>query len=511
MKYKNNNYIENALKNGIHFFKEKNYKKSEENLNSVLKISPNNIEALFYCGLINFQNKKYEKSKILLKKIIIIEDTHRNANVLLGLICSNLNEKKDAIEYFLKAYKHNDEDVEILNSLGSSYMSDEQYESAKFYFDKAYKIDNKFLPVCNNLGNFYLKQGQFQEAIKMYEKILRLKPGVASSYNNLASAQSDLGNLEDAVKNYCKAIEIDPKNNTTITNIIQILRYINPINSKINFITNLNNKIQKVKVPFDKGEISDDEVIYFYKNCKDLVSKSLSNYKFYDTQIWRSNTVNLRCDRHFDVFNEFKTIPEFCFGCYKVQVELKSIVDFIKLYFIFDNIYLPGNNSRKCMIELREIAGGTYKGLIFCAGIKDAKNVESILNEILKKKIKAKLKVGIKRGCTEYGIEYPDYKVIDQNSNKFMKFNEEWKENENIIDNNNSKYLRDLSAKRQPSVKGATLNDILIINNWIYYAKKIGDIDYKRLDEKVFKSDQIEIEIMKQLNFRKEEYSKNII
>ena len=92
-----------------------------------------------------------------------------------------------------------------------------------------------------------------------------------------------------------------------------------------------------------------------------------------------------------------------------------------------------------------------------------------------------------------------------------MKYNEEWKKKENIIDNNKSKYLRDLNAKRQTSLKGANLNDILIINNWIYYAKKIDDFDYKKLNEKVLKSDQIENEIIKQLDFRKKEFNKSFI
>ena len=101
------NNFENTLKNGIRYFKEKKFKKSEEEFNSILKISPNNIEALFYCGLMNFQNKNYNKSEIFLKKIIKIDNKNRNANVILGLICTNLNKEKDAITYFLAAYENN--------------------------------------------------------------------------------------------------------------------------------------------------------------------------------------------------------------------------------------------------------------------------------------------------------------------------------------------------------------------------------------------------------------------
>ena len=51
----------------------------------------------------------------------------------------------------------------------------------------------------------------------------------------------------------------------------------------------------------------------------------------------------------------------------------------------------------------------------------------------------------------------------------------------------------------------------MIINNWIYYAKKIGDVAYKKLDEEVLKADQIDSEIMKQLDFRKKEFYKNLM
>ena len=74
------------------------------------------------------------------------------------------------------------------------------------------------------------------------------------------------------------------------------------------------------------------------------------------------------------------------------------------------------------MIELRTIASGTYKGLIFCSGYESAKTAQNVLRKYYRN-IKGKLKIEIKRGCTEYGIEHPNYKVLDETSNNFMRYN----------------------------------------------------------------------------------------
>ena len=72
------------------------------------------------------------------------------------------------------------------------------------------------------------------------------------------------------------------------------------------------------------------------------------------------------------IFKQHKIIPEFCFGCYKVQVEVESIIELIKLFLVFNKLDLENNNTRKCMVELRNNVSGFYKGLIYCSGLDQA-------------------------------------------------------------------------------------------------------------------------------------------
>ena len=408
--------------------------------------------------------------------------------------------------------ENNKNNPKILNLYGIVQLQLNKLNEAIKSFENAIELDPKFIQAFNNLGNVYIKLGKFLRAIEIYKKVLSIKPDYPAGYNNLASAQNDLGEYENSIKNYGKALHFDPNYVSAKNNIIQVLTFYNPKNSNQNIFTKLNAELQLIDMPKeDNNEILDEDVILFYKKCKEVSNRDFKDFNFHLSQIWRSNTINLGCNRHFDVFNNFKIIPEYCFGCFKVQVELNSIIDLMKLYFVFDGLNLSKNNSRKCMIELRNIAGGSYKGLIYCTGIDEANQIYKYLQNLLNKKIKNKVKVKIKRGCTEFGIEHPNYKIIDKESKDFMFYNKDWEEKEKIIDSNTHKYARENSVQRKPTIRGATLSDILIIKNWIYYAKKIGDPDYKRLDEDILISNHIEAETSNQLDFRIKEYNNNLI
>ena len=440
-----------------------------------------------------------------------MDNVVKNQKIKEAIELINKKSYKKALECLKIIINEKNDNPKILNLYGIVQLQLNQLTEAINSFERTILLDKKFIQGYNNLGNVYVKSGKFQKAVEMYNKVLTLKPDYPAGFNNLASAQSDLGELEDSIKNYENALKHDPNYVSAKNNIIQVLTFYSPKNASKNIFTKSNAELQQIEIPYkESNEISDEDVIFFYKKCKEIVDRNFKDFDFHLSQIWRSNTINLGCNRHFEIFDKFKVIPEYCFGCFKVQIELKSIIDLIKLYFVFDKLNLRKNNSRKCMIELRENATGTYKGLIYCSGIDEANLIYEQLSRILDEKIKREIKVGVKRGCTEYGIEYPEYKIIDKDSKDFMLYNNDWKEKEDIIDSNTIKYAREKSINRKPTISGVTLNDILIMKNWIYYAKKIGDVDYKQLDENIFASSHIENQTSKKLKYVKKGISYNL-
>ena len=167
----------------------------------------------------------------------------------------------------------------------------------------------------------------------------------------------------------------------------------------------------------------------------------------------------------------------------------------IKIYILFDHIKFENNNIRKCQIELRPNISGTYKSLIYCSGLEEAEAVLKKLKVIINKTIDENISIDIKRGCTEFGMAYPLYK--DYKSN-LMKYEDDWKEKENIFD---KKYPNLINYKlNKETIFGITLNDILTIRNWMCYAKLIGDESFKIISEEKFSSPYIEKKISKKLH-----------
>ena len=113
--------------------------------------------------------------------------------------------------------------------------------------------------------------------------------------------------------------------------------------------------------------------------------------------------------------------------------------------------------------------------------------------------------IKIRRGCSEFAEKYKEYKEVNKDNPNFMKYKNEWKEKERIFDKDEIK-----SKKRKKnfkdSISGLTVSDILVMNNWLNYAKSINDTTYKHICEDMFYSDYILKTISPQLEKRKNEF-----
>ena len=89
-----------------------------------------------------------------------------------------------------------------------------------------------------------------------------------------------------------------------------------------------------------------------------------------------------------------------------------------------------------------------------------------------------------------------------------MKYKEEWRQKEKTID---KKLLNTTKRKNkkvvQDSLSGVTISDVLIMNNWLNYAKIVGDNSYKIISKDVINSSYIEKELSQQLHIRNKQFS----
>ena len=353
---------------------------------------------------------------------------------------------------------------------------------SKGYFNKALELTSNLIKkypknyfIQNLHGVVLIALNNWKISKKYFLNSIKINNNFAEGYNNLGLYEFNLGDLEKSLENFLIAIKLKPDYENAHNNILKILTYFKPKKNKDNPYVLTNDLISKIKFKYDQNKkMNDSEITNFYKKSFDIIHLNLKKIESKETQIYRHNYEHLDCNRYFKVFNEFNAIPKFCFSCFKVIVETKTILELFKLYFIFDKFNFGFNNSRKLMIESRENVSGNYKGFIYCSSVEEGEKIKKKLKDILMKNIGNDCSISFKRGCSEFALKYPLYKKASINANEMMPYNKTWESKEKIIDNR----IWNKNSKKgiiYPYLIGPSLRDILVMRNWLLYARKIGD------------------------------------
>ena len=393
---------------------------------------------------------------------------------ILKLGVQNQKEKnfKEAIKNYENIIKIDPSIVFAYHNLGLIYVEIENIDLAKKNFLLAIKINPLFIYSYINLGILFQNEGQKEKAIECFEKIIEIDPKNISGYNNLGLVNASLGKYKKALNNYLKTLSIDNSNIIAIKSIIFLLTYYVADNDHP--IINANNELRLLKQDHKLTNLlMTENLSLMLKNSIEILNKisiDINKLNFSETQSYRRNPLDLNCDYHHKVFYHSNIIPKFCFNCFKIQIEPENVIDLIRLFFIFDDLNLPKNNQRKCMIEFRNQVAGLYKGMIYCSSLEEANKILEELRPILQRNLK--FKASIKRGCSEFYNLFPEYNIIESDKKNYMAYNQDWEKIEE-----NLKIKKNFNTiKFNNSITGLSISDVLIIIQWLNYAKIVSII-----------------------------------
>tara|TARA_X000000950_G_scaffold80379_2_gene101084 strand:- start:579 stop:1718 length:1140 start_codon:yes stop_codon:yes gene_type:complete len=369
------------------------------------------------------------------------------------------------------------------------------------------KLNPNIIKYVNN-GVALFKLGKINDSIQSFKNAIKENPNSNLAHNNLGISYLELGIYSKALKHFLIAIKINENDLGTIMNLINVLTLYKSSKKDEHPLIYIDHVIGQTLMNYK------DENLYFEENLTNLLIKSNDHIKKYnknlysnETQLFRKNSKNLNCNRHFKVFNEYNIIPKYCFSCYKVQINLSNVVDLIKLFLVFNNLYLKNNNIRKCIVEMRQNIKGNYKGYIYCESISEAQDIIRKLDQKIKEANINNFNLNIKHGCSEYYKSYPAFEEISNDEDKEFKYFSNWAEKEKLIDLREPGRLKKDQKILGETLKGIHLSDILIINNWISYADATGDYSYKKIYNSFVNSGSMKKYLENQINFRKENLS----
>ena len=432
-----------------------------------------------------------------------------NAEVLRNL--AELFQKKQFTEVLKMAgpiIGQSPNDLTALNIFSASAAFTGQFQLAENFLKRGLAIDSGHAELNNNLGNVLLRQEKYAESVEYFEQAIKTQPENSNFYNGLGAALLLLDRIKESEQILKTAMTLEPKNpdvhyttgamfwekgcTQDAQECCLTALSLNPNLEKatalmirtfeshspdecIDFPTVIaNRKIRKINLGRDiKKRMSENNITKILEHADSILKSHDQRINYPETQAYRRDLTRLNCSRHERIFNVRNVIPKFCFGCFKVQVEPRTVVELIKLFLLFDWIVLKANNTRKCMVELREGVSGFYKGLIYCSSLEEAESIHSSISTYVSELIDPNVPRSIKRGCSEFSQAYPEYGLRDKkDANSLMDYPNEWEEIENAYD---ADHYSDRPLQGAPTLKGFSLSDFLIIKNWIGYARGIDD------------------------------------
>jgi tetratricopeptide (TPR) repeat protein len=446
------------------------YDAAIDSYNQAIKIKPDYVDAYYNMGIALKDKGELDAAIDTYKQAIRIKPSYADAYYNMGNALKDKGELDAAIDTYKQAIKIKPDYAIAHYNMGIALKDKGELDAAIESYKQAIKIQPDYSEAYNNMGGALQNQDDLDAAIDSYKQAIKIKPDYAEAYNNMGATLQEQGKLQEAIEAYNKALAIKPDYAEAKHNLVATLKIYSPKNNHRNPLIDLDNKI---KAKHNKHALpkADQELAIYISNVLNELQNVDKNFNTKYIQIYRRNNVDLNCKRHTKIFKEKEIIPKFCFGCYKVQVDVSTVLDLIRLAALFYESEFESDLIRKCLVEVRPNIPGFYKGLIYCRGIDQAHSVKAQL-DIHVRDIDKNLVAKIKKGCSEFPLAFPKYGEVAASEDEMMQYPEAWRALEVEFDAESP-----IPPKTyvNSSLKGFCLSDYLIIQKWIDYAKGIGD------------------------------------
>ena len=411
-----------------------------------------------------------------MRNAILYRPDYIRAHNYLGIVLLEQGNPDEAAVSFSRAISLKPDYVDALYNLGNTLHALGNPDAAAEKYNQAITVRPEYAEAHYNLGVVLQDLNRLDEAAASYHRAIALKPNYAEVHLNLGTVFYSQGKYEEAFRSMRIAVESAPADHQYSEPLIHLLNNYMPAAAAGFPYIEAQKSLQQVSKEYTTTHaIADETVRELYRQCCNILAVHKLDLAVGRNQLFRGKINKDNCPRHLMVFNTFNIIPAYCFDCFKVTIEPRTVMDLFKLLFVFDKLTLPNDNPRKCIVEVRTEIHGTYKGFIYCRNLNEAQAVLNIVRPIINTTIAEKISVFVKRGCSEFQAAFPEYGQIADDTIKQKLYDTAWRKIEAAADKNLLIPPFEYPAHFSNNHSGFTLLDVLVMRNWLAYAKKIGD------------------------------------
>ena len=268
------------------------------------------------------KQKKY--LKVQKKSLDALKYHNNNLNIINILGLSYVNQKKfSKAELILKkGLEINRAEPFLNNSLGNLYSRLNKHKQAILYYNLALESADPPVEIYNNLGNAYRKTGLFLESLRTYQKAFRLKKNSPELFLNCSILLLNLNKVSLA-NIFLKKTLLFVKNKTNLySSYVANLLYANPldltlIEKELKNFNNLfsynenNNKINshknsKIRLGFVSADLRVHPIGFFLFDTLSAMKIDFEIYAYYNNSVIddETNKFSKLFDKWSVIFNQ---------------------------------------------------------------------------------------------------------------------------------------------------------------------------------------------------------------
>lgn len=188
---------------------------------TILKISPTQINALYYLGLSYYYKKDYANAKFYCQKILNLYPLNYYGNLFMGDILSAEGDANKAKEFYsivsmLDLQKGEIEKNDVskcypcLTRLGWIYYSDKDYKNSLSRYEEAESINPKALETYYGKTYSYAMWNDIDNLQEQYKAILKIDNKNTYALYSLAYYQFQMKEIDEAEKNCSEVLKLFP-------------------------------------------------------------------------------------------------------------------------------------------------------------------------------------------------------------------------------------------------------------------------------------------------------------
>jgi tetratricopeptide (TPR) repeat protein len=217
--------IPEALQLAIAHHQSGHLQEAETVYREILKVQPENPDALHLLGLALFQSGKVDAAGELVLHSIRVSPGSPVSYNSLGNIRRAQGKLAEAAEHYEHALALSPEYAEAHYNLGIAQKELGRLDAAAGSFRRALELNPSFVQALCNLGVVLKDMGEVEEAIACYRRAIEINPSVATVFNHLGNALRDLGKLEEARAAFRQAIALQENYIAPYLNLARCWRF----------------------------------------------------------------------------------------------------------------------------------------------------------------------------------------------------------------------------------------------------------------------------------------------